>query len=122
MTLYQKTLEDFQKGYIGFSTLVVIGQSCLGGAAAMYILKNGVSFFQMFQLGLVVLACSFVNGAILSQQKPKLVLQVLLAIVARLGLGIFQMVPSQLAQQQHLAMHILMKDILTKVTVIEQLR
>lgn len=81
MTLYQKTLEDFQKGYIGFSTLVVIGQSCLGGAAAMYILKNGVSFFQMFQLGLVVLACSFVNGAILSQQKPKLVFNLTIASV-----------------------------------------
>ncbi len=73
MTLYQKTLEDFQKGYLGFATLAIIGQSCLGGAAAMYILQKGTSFFQMFQLALVVIACSFVNGAILSQQKPKLV-------------------------------------------------
>lgn len=81
MTLYQKTFEEFQEGYMGFTTLAVIGQSCLGGAAAMYILQNGVSFFQMFQLGLVVIACSFVNGAILSQQKPKLVFNLIIASV-----------------------------------------
>lgn len=81
MTLYQKTFQDFQKGYIGFTTLAIIGQSCLGGAAAMYILENGISFFQMIQLTLVVLACSFVNGAILSQQKPKLVFNLIIASV-----------------------------------------
>ena len=82
MTLYQKTFEDFKKGYLGFATLAIIGQSCLGSAAAMYVLKNGTSLFQMFQLALVVLACMFVNGAILSQQKPKLVFNLILASVA----------------------------------------
>ncbi|MEW5674758.1 hypothetical protein ABGT15_00405 [Flavobacterium enshiense] len=82
MTLYQKTFEEFQEGYMGFTTLAVIGQSCLGGAAAMYILQNGVSFFQMVQLALVVIACSFVNGAILSQQKPKLVFNLIIVSVA----------------------------------------
>ncbi|MES2812896.1 MAG: hypothetical protein V4670_10545 [Bacteroidota bacterium] len=73
MTLYQKTFQDFEEGYLGFTTLAIIGQSCLGGAAAMYILQNGVSLFQMIQLAFVVLACSFANGAILAQQKHKLV-------------------------------------------------
>jgi len=73
MTLYQKTFQEFEEGYLGFTTLAIIGQSCLGGAAAMYILQNGVSLFQMIQLALVVLACSFANGAILAQQKHKLV-------------------------------------------------
>lgn len=81
MTLYQKTFQEFQNGYMGFTTLAVIGQSCLGGAAAMYILQNGISFFQMFQLALVVIACSFVNGAILSQQKPKLVFNLIITSV-----------------------------------------
>ena len=81
MTRYQKTLEDFKKGYLGFATLAIIGQSCLGSAAAMYVLKNGTSLFQMIQLALIVLACMFVNGAVLSQQKPKLVFNLILASV-----------------------------------------
>lgn len=81
MTRYQKTLEDFKKGYLGFATLAIIGQSCLGSAAAMYVLENGTSLFQMTQLALVVLACMFVNGAVLSQQKPKLVFNLILTSV-----------------------------------------
>lgn len=81
MSLYQKTLEDFQRGYLGFTTLAIIGQSCLGGAAAMYILQNGTSFFQMTQLAIVVLASSIVNGSILAQQKPKLVFNLIIASV-----------------------------------------
>jgi hypothetical protein len=73
MTLYQKTLEDFQQSYVGFAALVIIGQSCLGGAAAMYILKNGTSLPQMVQLGLVVITCTLVNVGILAQLKPKTV-------------------------------------------------
>ena len=82
MSLYQKTLEDFQKGYLGFATLSIIGQSCLGGAAAMYILQNGTSFFQMTQLAIVVLASSIVIGSILAQQKPKLVFNLIITSVA----------------------------------------
>ena len=40
MSLYQKTLSDFNNNFIGFATLIVIGQSCLGSIAAMNVLKN----------------------------------------------------------------------------------
>lgn len=73
MTLYQKTLQDFQQSYIGYAALVVIGQSCLGAAAAMYTLQNGTSVFQMIQLGFVVITCMMVNVAILAQLSPKTV-------------------------------------------------
>ena len=73
MTLYQKTLADFQQSYIGFAALVIIGQSCLGGAAAMYILENGTSLIQMIQLGLVTVTCTVVNVGILAQLTPKTV-------------------------------------------------
>ena len=53
--------------------MVVIGQSCLGSAAAMYVLKNGVGLIQMIQLGLVVTTCMLVNVSILSQMTPKFV-------------------------------------------------
>jgi hypothetical protein len=73
MTLYQKTLGDFQQSYVGFAALVIIGQSCLGGAAAMYILENGNSLVQMIQLGFVVITCTLVNVGILAQLTPKTV-------------------------------------------------
>ena len=41
MTLYNTTFENFNKNYIGSATMAVIGQSCLGAAAAMYILSHG---------------------------------------------------------------------------------
>ena len=81
MTLYHKTLQDFTRGYMGFATLAIIGQSCLGSAAAMYILMNGTSRFQMTQLTFVVVSCMLVNGAILAQQKPKLVFNLILTSV-----------------------------------------
>lgn len=73
MTLYQKTLGDFQKSFIGFSALVIIAQSCLGGAAAMYILENGTALPQMIQLGFIVITCTLVNVSILAQLSSKTV-------------------------------------------------
>lgn len=73
MTLYQRTLGDFQESYVGFAALVIIGQSCLGGVAAMYILENGTSLFQMIQLGFVVITCTLVNVGIIAQLTPKTV-------------------------------------------------
>ncbi|MCL9806050.1 hypothetical protein NAT51_10975 [Flavobacterium amniphilum] len=81
MTLYQKALGDFRKGYMGFATLAIIGQSCFGSVAVMYILQNGTSFGQMIQLAAVVIACMILNGSILSQQKPKLVFDLLLVSI-----------------------------------------
>ena len=73
MVLYNKTFDSFQKNFIGFAALIVIGQSCLGSAAAMYVLENGKGALQMVQLGLVVTTCMLVNVSILSQLKPKFV-------------------------------------------------
>lgn len=73
MSLYQKTLADFNNNFIGFATLIVIGQSCLGSAAAMNVLKNGTSMVQMFQLAVIVLICMLVNTSILAQMKHKVI-------------------------------------------------
>lgn len=78
MTLYQKTFQEFQNKYLGCATMAIIGQSCLGSVAVMYIMQNGTSLFQMVQLALVVVSCMGVNGAILSQQSPKLVFNLIL--------------------------------------------
>lgn len=78
MTLYQTTFENFNKSYMGSAAMAVIGQSCLGGAAAMYVLANGTSIPQMIQLAIVVLACIFVNTSILAQMKHKVVFNLLI--------------------------------------------
>jgi len=81
MTLYQKTLADFQENYVGYAALVVIGQSCFGAAAVMYVLENGIGFIQLFQMLVVVLSCMMLNVSILSQQPPKLVFNFMLCSV-----------------------------------------
>ncbi|KFF06899.1 hypothetical protein [Flavobacterium reichenbachii] len=81
MTLYQTTFENFNKNYIGSATMAVIGQSCLGAAAAMYILSHGTSIGQMIQLAIIVLACILANTSILAQMKHKVVFNFILSSV-----------------------------------------
>ncbi|KRD10842.1 hypothetical protein ASE21_03735 [Flavobacterium sp. Root901] len=78
MTLYQTTFDIFNRNYMGSAAMAVIGQSCLGGAAAMYVLANGTSLLQMVQLAVIVLACIFVNTSILAQMKHKVVFNLLI--------------------------------------------
>ncbi|MCI9846740.1 hypothetical protein [Flavobacterium pectinovorum] len=79
MTLYQTTFNIFNKNYMGSAAMAVIAQSCLGGAAAMYVLANGTSILQMIQLAVIVLACVFANTSILAQMKHKVIFNFILA-------------------------------------------
>lgn len=63
---------------MGSAAMAVIAQSCLGGAAAMYVLTNGTSIPQMVQLAIIVLACIFVNTSILAQMKHRVVFNLLI--------------------------------------------
>ncbi|MCL6268110.1 hypothetical protein [Flagellimonas myxillae] len=74
MELYLKGLKEFEKDATGYSAIFIIAQSCLGSVAAMYVLINGVDVWQMTQLFLVTIACMGFNAAVLSQQKPKSIL------------------------------------------------
>ena len=89
MTLYKKTFENFEKSFIGFTTLAVIGQSCLGAAAAMFILSNGTSILQMVQLSIIVLICMLVNTSILAQMSHKLVFNLIITSVLSSAFLIF---------------------------------
>jgi len=83
MSIYQKYLEGYKRGYMGFNTLGVLGLSCIGGVTAMLVLQNGVSPTQMIQLFLVTAFCMGYNAAVLSQQKAKIIFNTLLmALVA----------------------------------------
>ena len=78
MNIYQKYYQAFERGFIGYATMGVLSQSCVGSVAAMMILQNGTGLLGMIQLFLVVISCMAFNGAVLSQQKPKLVFNILL--------------------------------------------
>ena len=78
MSTYARVFGGFERGFMGITTVAVLAQSCLGGIAAMTVLMNGTSVGQMFQLFLVVCSCIGFNGAVLSQQKPKIVFNILI--------------------------------------------
>lgn len=71
MSTYQNYLQVYTRGYIGYSTLNVMIQSCLGGITAMLILMHGNAPAQMAQLFITVMLCVGYNGAILSQMPVK---------------------------------------------------
>ncbi len=81
MTLYNTTFENFNKSYFSSASLAIIGQSCLGGVAAMFILSHGTSVVQMIQLGIIVLASMFANTSILAQVNHKIVFNLILTSV-----------------------------------------
>lgn len=78
MSLYNKYFGVFERGFIGYSTLGVLAQSCMGAIAAMAILQNGTSLPNMIQLFLIVASCMAFNGSVLAQQKPKVVFNILI--------------------------------------------
>ncbi|GAA4275626.1 hypothetical protein [Aquimarina mytili] len=93
MKIYQEYLEEYENGIIGYTPLAIIGQSCLGSVAAMFILMNGNSIAQMSQLFIVTIMCMFYNGAILSQQKPKISFNLLIvSVVFSIIITIFNLV------------------------------
>lgn len=83
MTLYTNAFAKFNENYLGAATLSILGQSCLGGAAAMTILSNGTSFVQMIQLTIIVFLAMIANTAILAQLKHKIIFNsVLISVLA----------------------------------------
>lgn len=82
MSTYSKYLDRFEHGLFANVSIGVLVQSCVGGIAAMAVLMNGTSLFQMIQLFLVVALCIGFNGAVLSQQKPKTMYNLLIASIA----------------------------------------
>ena len=81
MSTYQKYLDGYTRGFMGFNTLAILFQSPLGGFAAMTVLFHGNSLFQMIQLFLVIILTSIFNGTVLAQLKPKFVFNMLIFTV-----------------------------------------
>ncbi len=56
---------------MGYATIAIIGQSCLGSAAAMVLLMGTLdTAIQMTLLFFVTILCMAFNGAVLAQLRP----------------------------------------------------
>ncbi len=86
MITYTQINTDFTENYIGYSALAIIASTCIGSIAIMTSLSDGNGLLQMTLVFLSVAVCSAHNAAILTVQKPKLVLNLL---VASLVLNVF---------------------------------
>lgn len=61
--------------------MAIIGQSCLGATAAMFVLANGTSVTQMIQLAIIVFINIFANTSILAQMSHKIVFNLIITSV-----------------------------------------
>lgn len=69
--LYYGAYNEFKKNQLGYSTIAIIGQSCIGSAAAMVLLMGSMDMvLKMVLLFLVIIFCMVFNGAVLAQLKP----------------------------------------------------
>ena len=69
--IYGQTFNEFKKRQLGYSTIAIIGQSCLGSAAAMLLLMGNMEMaLKMTILFFVTIFCMAFNGAVLAQLKP----------------------------------------------------
>lgn len=83
MELYKNLLKEYNSGIIGYATIGIIGQSCIGSAAVMLIFMNSdiSRGLQMIELFLVTILCMGFNGAVLAQQKGKIQFNILVLSV-----------------------------------------
>ncbi len=81
--LYQNVLAEFKSMQTGYSTIAIIGQSCIGSVAAMMLLMSGVDYMvNLVLLFLVTIFCMAFNSAVLAQLKAKTTFDILLLSVA----------------------------------------
>jgi len=76
---YTDYLNDFKSNFLTYIPLSIILQSCIGSAAAMYILvKADINDFPFFQLGLCVIVSMIYNASIMAQLRKKIVFNLLI--------------------------------------------
>ena len=65
--VYEKLFLEFNKDQMGYATIAIIGQSCLGSAAAMVLLMSEMDMtVKMILLFFVTIFCMAFNGAVLA--------------------------------------------------------
>ena len=80
-TFYFNLSKDWQEHYLLNAASAIIVSTCLGGLSVFFIFQSGHIVSQMIQLFLVVSLCTTVLASILTVQKPKVVLNTLIASI-----------------------------------------
>ncbi|MCR9264279.1 MAG: hypothetical protein NXH86_08965 [Flavobacteriaceae bacterium] len=81
--IYNTLLMEFKKRQLGYSSIAIIGQSCLGSAAAMVLLMGETAaLLKMTLLFFVTIFCMAFNGAVLAQLKPIITFNLLILSIA----------------------------------------
>lgn len=79
---YNNLLAEFTSKQAGYSTIGIIGQSCIGSLAAMALLMNAwPDIIKLAFLGLVTLLCMGFNAAVLAQLPAKTAFNLLIISV-----------------------------------------
>lgn len=92
MRLYNQLLNEFKREQTGYSTIAIIGQSCIGSVAAMVVLMNPMpEAIKLTLLFLVTILCMAYNAAVLATLSSKttfnlLVLSVIFSILTIVGI------------------------------------
>ncbi len=92
MRFYNQLLNEFKREQTGYSTIAIIGQSCIGSVAAMVVLMNHIpEVIKLTLLFLVTILCMAYNAAVLARLSTKttfnlLVLSVIFSILTIIGI------------------------------------
>ena len=88
LNLYKELNKEYAESSFGYGAMSIIGQSCLGSASVMLILMNKDLYtpFKLSEVFLVIIFCMAFNASVLSQQKNKyqvniLILSVIISLV-----------------------------------------
>ncbi len=82
LRLYNSLLAEFGRMKLGYETLALLAQSCLGGIAAMLVLKNDTfPALKITELFFVTLLAMGFNAAVLVNLKSKLAFNILITSV-----------------------------------------
>lgn len=83
MKLYNSLLDEFKRQKIGYVSIAIIGQGIIPSIATMLILMSDASKgIILLQLFFVIILCTSFNGAVIVQQKSKVIFNLLLLSVA----------------------------------------
>ena len=78
-TIYAKLSQDWRENFMLYASVAIIVSTCLGGIACYAIFLNGSGLWQMAQVFVAVVLCTGVLASILTVQKPKVVMNTLIA-------------------------------------------
>ncbi|HZJ18913.1 MAG TPA: hypothetical protein VFD35_00990 [Pricia sp.] len=79
--VYNNLLTEFKREQMGYASIAIIPQSCIGAVAAMMLLLSGLTIINLILLFVVTMLCMAYTGAVLAQFKSKTTFNLLILSV-----------------------------------------